>query len=80
MDVKLHPEPKEPLDLSQLSVAKGLAYVTAFVENRAYREAKVTAEEKPKLDGFGLPIGVREKVSLQGAATGGRVGDGAVSA
>ena len=65
MDVKLHPKPKEPLDLSQLSVAKGLAYVTAFVENRAYREAGVTAAEKPQLDGFGLPIGVREKVAYK---------------
>jgi hypothetical protein len=25
-----------------MSVAKGLAYVTAFVENRAYREAGIT--------------------------------------
>jgi mono/diheme cytochrome c family protein len=65
MDVKLHPEPKEPLDLSQLSVAKGLAYVTAFVENRAYQEAKITPEEKPRMDGFGLPIGVREKVAYK---------------
>lgn len=65
MDVKLHPEPKEPLDLSQLSVAKGLAYVTAFVENRAYRDAQITPEEKPRMDGFGLPIGVREKVAYK---------------
>lgn len=65
MDVKLHPEPKEPLDLSQLSVAKGLAYVTAFVENRAYQEAKITPEEKSRMDGFGLPIGVREKVAYK---------------
>lgn len=65
MDVKLHPESKEPLDLSQLSVAKGLAYVTAFVENRAYQEAKITPEEKPRMDGFGLPIGVREKVAYK---------------
>ncbi len=65
MDVKLHPKPKEPLDLSQLSVAKGLAYVTAFVEDRAYREANVTPLEKSRLDGFGLPIGVREKVAYK---------------
>jgi len=65
MDVKLHPETKEPLDLSQLSVAKGLAYVTAFVENRAYRDAQITPEEKPRMDGFGLPIGVREKVAYK---------------
>ncbi|MFJ2685756.1 di-heme-cytochrome C peroxidase [Pseudomonas sp. NPDC087342] len=60
LDVQLHPKPTEPLDLSKLSVAKGLAYVTAFVENRAYREANVTPAERPKLDGFGLPIGVQE--------------------
>lgn len=60
LDVKLHPTPTRPLDLSKLSVAKGLAYVTAFVENRAYRDANVTPEERPDMDGFGLPIGVRE--------------------
>ncbi|WP_434574635.1 hypothetical protein J3P88_08140 [Pseudomonas sp. Z3-6] len=60
LEVQLHPTPTEPLDLSQLSVAKGLAYVTAFVENRAYRDAGVTLAERPALDGFGLPIGVRE--------------------
>ncbi|SDS16433.1 di-heme-cytochrome C peroxidase [Pseudomonas prosekii] len=60
LDVQLHPKPTEPLDLSRLSVAKGLAYVTAFVENRAYRDAGVTAAERPELDGFGLPIGVQE--------------------
>ncbi|MEX3777141.1 di-heme-cytochrome C peroxidase [Pseudomonas sp. MYb118] len=65
LDVKLDPEPKEPLDLSQLSVAKGLAYVTAFVENRAYRDANITPAEKPQFDGFGLPIGVREMVAYK---------------
>ncbi|SEN40396.1 hypothetical protein SAMN04487857_115126 [Pseudomonas sp. ok272] len=65
LDVKLRPPPKEPLDLSQLSVAKGLAYVTAFVENRAYREAGVSEEERPDMDGFGLPIGVRERVAYK---------------
>ena len=47
MDVQLQPTPTEPLDLSQLSSAKGLAYITAFVENRAYREANFTPDEKP---------------------------------
>ncbi|MHC5789668.1 di-heme-cytochrome C peroxidase [Pseudomonas idahonensis] len=59
-NVELHPTPTEPLDLRQLSAAKGLAYITAFVEERAYRDAKVTPEERPRLDGYGLPIGVRE--------------------
>ncbi|WP_434697101.1 hypothetical protein J3P89_06995 [Pseudomonas sp. Z1-14] len=60
LEVQLHPAPTAPLDLSRVSVAKGLAYVTAFVENRAYRDAGVTPVERPALDGFGLPIGVRE--------------------
>ncbi|MGX4730545.1 hypothetical protein C4C32_20490 [Pseudomonas corrugata] len=60
LDVQLHPAPTQPLDLSRVSVAKGLAYVTAFVENRAYRDAGVTPVERPAMDGFGLPIGVRE--------------------
>ncbi|MGY4818656.1 di-heme-cytochrome C peroxidase [Pseudomonas chlororaphis subsp. piscium] len=59
-NVELHPTPGEPLDMRQLSAAKGLAYVTAFVEERAYRDAQVTPAERPRLDGYGLPIGVRE--------------------
>ncbi|AZC71227.1 di-heme-cytochrome C peroxidase [Pseudomonas chlororaphis] len=59
-NVELHPTPGEPLDMHQLSVAKGLAYVTAFVEERAYRDAQVTPAERPRLDGYDLPIGVRE--------------------
>ena len=60
LDVQLQPPPAEPLDMSKLSSAKGLAYVTAFVGNRAYREAKIPEAERPEMDGFGLPIGVRE--------------------
>ncbi len=60
LDVQLQPPPAEPLDMSKLSSAKGLAYVTAFVGNRAYREAKIPETERPEMDGFGLPIGVRE--------------------
>ncbi|MHC8295533.1 di-heme-cytochrome C peroxidase [Pseudomonas sp. LB3P58] len=60
LDVQLQPTPTEPLDLSKLSSAKGLAYVTAFVGNRAFREANIPAAERPDMDGFGLPIGVRE--------------------
>jgi len=60
MNVELHPTPTEPLDLRSLSSAKGLAYITAFVEDHAYRAAGVTPAERPRLDGFGLPIGVRE--------------------
>jgi mono/diheme cytochrome c family protein len=60
MNVELHPTPTEPLDLRSISSAKGLAYITAFVEDHAYRAAGVTPAERPQLDGFGLPIGVRE--------------------
>jgi len=60
LDVQLQPTPTESLDLSKLSSAKGLAYVTAFVGNRAYREANIPTAERPDMDGFGLPIGVRE--------------------
>jgi len=60
LDVTLHP-PAEKLDLQQLSVAKALAYVTAFVEQRAYRDAGITAAQQPSYNGFGLPIGVREE-------------------
>ncbi|WP_095133068.1 di-heme-cytochrome C peroxidase [Pseudomonas sp. Irchel s3h14] len=60
LDVQLQPTPTESLDLSKLSSAKGLAYITAFVGNRAYREANIPAAERPDMDGFGLPIGVRE--------------------
>ena len=60
LDVQLQPTPTESLDLSKLSSAKGLAYVTAFVGNRAYREANIPTAERPNMDGIGLPIGVRE--------------------
>ncbi|MDB6146078.1 MAG: hypothetical protein JWP80_5122 [Pseudomonas sp.] len=60
LGVTFYPTPGEPLDMSQLSVATGLAYITAFVEDRAYRDAKVSPQERPRLDGFGLPIGVQE--------------------
>ncbi len=59
LDVELHSVSGE-LDMKKLSVAQGLAYVTAFVEARAYRKANITPEERPRLDGYGLPIGVRE--------------------
>lgn len=60
LNVELHPTPSEPLDLRAVSVAKGLAYVTAFVEAHAYRAAGITPAERPRMDGYGLPIGVRE--------------------
>ncbi|SDH80788.1 di-heme-cytochrome C peroxidase [Pseudomonas panipatensis] len=60
MDVALYPEPKQALDLSKLSAAKGLAYITAFVEQRAYRDAGISPEQQQRMNGYGLKIGVRE--------------------
>lgn len=58
MNVKLQDD--NPLDLKAISVAKGLAYVTAFVEARAYRDAGITPQEQADFNGFGMDIGVRE--------------------
>ncbi len=80
LDVQLHPAPTEPLDLSQLSVAKGLAYVTAFVGNRAYREAAVTPAERADMDGFGLPIGVQELRAYKARPLAGLAGNAAIPA
>ncbi len=41
MNVQLIGADPQQLDLSQLSSAKGLAYITAFVEQRAYRDAGI---------------------------------------
>jgi hypothetical protein len=60
LDVQLQPTPSEPLDLSKLSSARGLAYITAFVGNRAYLDASIPLAQQPAMNGFGLPIGVRE--------------------
>ncbi|MBM7062002.1 hypothetical protein JQX08_14920 [Pseudomonas sp. UL073] len=61
LGVKLYGAPTEPLDFASISSAKGLAYITAYVENRAYQDAGIPAAERPVMDGFGLPIGVQEK-------------------
>lgn len=60
LDVTLHPASNAPLDISKLSAAKGLAYVTAFVEAHAYRQANIAPEEQARLNGYGLPIAVQE--------------------
>ncbi len=61
LDVRLLPDgsPKD-LDLSSISSAKGLAYITAYVEDRAYRDAGIGSAERASMDGYGLPIGVQE--------------------
>ncbi|QZP30011.1 di-heme-cytochrome C peroxidase [Pseudomonas sp. DR48] len=60
LDVQLQPTPTEPLDLSKLSSARGFAYITAFVGKRAYLDANIPLAQQPAMNGFGLPIGVRE--------------------
>jgi mono/diheme cytochrome c family protein len=61
LNVTLLPPPTNPLDLKQVSVATGLAYVTAFVEDRAYRDAHIDPVERGRMDGFGQSISVLEK-------------------
>lgn len=61
LDVKLFEGSLDRIDFKSISSAQGLAYITAFVENQAYRQAGITGEERARMDGFGLPIGVQEK-------------------
>ncbi|WP_375738238.1 di-heme-cytochrome C peroxidase [Pseudomonas boanensis] len=61
LDVKLIGSSSDQVDFNNISSAKGLAYITAFVENQAYKQAGISGEERARLDGFGLPIGVQEK-------------------
>jgi mono/diheme cytochrome c family protein len=60
LDVRLYGESSGPLDLSSISSAKGLAYLTAYVEDRAYRDAGIGPQERAEFNGYGLPIGVQE--------------------
>lgn len=53
------PAPKA-VDLHSVSVAMGLAWVTAFVERRAYADAGIPLDQQGRMNGFDLPIGVRE--------------------
>ncbi|UVE19516.1 cytochrome c [Pseudomonas sp. LS44] len=61
LDVKLFGSSLERVDLGSISSAKGLAYITAYVENRAYLDAGISADVRAEMDGFGLPISVQEK-------------------
>ncbi|HLA30120.1 MAG TPA: di-heme-cytochrome C peroxidase [Pseudomonas sp.] len=61
LDVRLFGTKLDDIDFSNISSAKALAYVTAYVENRAYQEAGISDRERWRMDGFGLPIGVQEK-------------------
>lgn len=61
LDVRLFGSSVNDIDFSSISSAKALAYVTAYVENRAYQDAGISDRERWRMDGFGLPIGVQEK-------------------
>ena len=61
LGVKLYDGKLEDLNFRSISSAKGLAYITAYVENRAYNDAGISGQERWAMDGWGLPIGVQEK-------------------
>lgn len=61
LDVKLFGADSNSIDFSSISSAKGLAYITAYVENRAYHDAGIGTEQRRVMDGYGLSIGVQEK-------------------
>ena len=61
LDVRLFSATPDQIDLQRISSAKGLAYITAYVENRAYQDAGIQPRERWRMDGYGLPIGVQEK-------------------
>jgi len=61
LDVRLFGTKPDQLDMHSISSAKGLAYITAYVERRAYHDAGIQPRERWRMDGYGLPIGVQEK-------------------
>ncbi|WP_161867104.1 di-heme-cytochrome C peroxidase [Pseudomonas yangonensis] len=61
LDVKLYGASLDDVDFKRISSAKALAYITAYVENRAYQDAGIGPRQRQEMDGYGLPIGVQEK-------------------
>ena len=61
LDVRLYGSSLDEIDFKSISSAKGLAYITAYVENRAYQDAGIGPRQRKEMDGYGLPIGVQEK-------------------
>ena len=61
LDVRLYGASLDDVDFKSISSAKGLAYITAYVENRAYQDAGIGPRQRREMDGYGLPIGVQEK-------------------
>lgn len=60
LDVKLFSNSLDNVDLRAISTAEALAYITAYVEERAYRDNGITPEQRKRMDGYGLKIGVQE--------------------
>jgi mono/diheme cytochrome c family protein len=61
LNVRLIGSSLDEVDFASISSAKGLAYITAYVEQRAYKDAAIGAAEQARMNGYGLPIGVQEK-------------------
>lgn len=61
LDVRLYGASLDDVDFKSISSAKALAYITAYVENRAYQDAGIGPRQRKEMDGYGLPIGVQEK-------------------
>lgn len=61
LNVQLIGNDLSEIDFASISSAKGLAYITAYVEQRAYQDAGIGAAEQARMNGYGLPIGVQEK-------------------
>ena len=60
LDVELRNNTLDKIDFSAISSAEALAYVTAYVEDRAYRDNGIAPEQRKRMNGYGLPIGVQE--------------------
>lgn len=61
LDVQLFGASLDEVDFKSISSAKALAYITAYVENRAYQDAGISPRQRWRMDGYGLSIGVQEK-------------------
>lgn len=61
LKVRLIGSSLDEVDFASISSAKGLAYITAYVEQRAYKDAGIGAAEQARMNGYGLAIGVQEK-------------------